>query len=606
MIRIGPHPGLTIRNGRSCRRLAGHRKPPVFTGFVFISEQGQSAIPRYSSVPFLIRTNCTGTANESGISADPLPTDSQAAHGLCPRWQIFRLPGGLGVSGDHTVALRASDLLYLRRFLRSLRPHDNRFGNAGLLNETAKALIGDQVYPAAPQMFIHCAILLAGLYFLLLPPSISQGAAFRWLGALLVADALSSLILQFLSLGPIPLSLGTVYPLAGVSLAFGPIAWMEFAYSLFRRPIPRALRVIEAIFGLLAVYCIVISVFLASGLMPYLTTGPSISVYWVASSFALITPVALAWMEMRKGTEGAGMVLVASILYGCALVAATVTALSILWLHHPWMDFTFHPAGFSVTYRSLALLLTILAMAMQIHKTNQRVRDERVRLQGEMEAARHVQEMLLPSRLVQVLGFQVDAAYHPATEVGGDFFQFFSAVNDSLLVVVGDVSGKGMKAALLVSVIVGALRNRNSDEPAEVLREINSVLADESEGGFTTCCCALFAPDGALTIANAGHLAPYRNGVEMEPLPGLPLGVVRDTAWEETGITLQPGDRIVWMSDGVLEARDNKRNLLGFERAQKMATRSVSEIARAAEQIGQEDDITAVSVTRQPVGALRK
>ena len=163
-----------------------------------------------------------------------------------------------------------------------------------------------------------------------------------------------------------------------------------------------------------------------------------------------------------------------------------------------------------------------------------------------------------------------------------------------------------MKAALLVSVIVGALRNRRSDQPAEVLRELNSVLADHSEGGFTTCCCALFVPDGTLTIANAGHLAPYRNGAEIETPPGLPLGVVRDAAWEETGITLQPGDRMVWVSDGVLEARDNKRALLGFERTQELASRSASEIARAAEQFGQEDDITVVSITRQPVPALHR
>ena len=73
-----------------------------------------------------------------------------------------------------------------------------------------------------------------------------------------------------------------------------------------------------------------------------------------------------------------------------------------------------------------------------------------------------------------------------------------------------------------------------------------------------------------------------RIGMEwkLETPPGLPLGVVRDTAWEETGITLQPGDRMVWMSNGVLEARDKKRALLGFERAQELASRSASEIAR--------------------------
>jgi sigma-B regulation protein RsbU (phosphoserine phosphatase) len=160
-----------------------------------------------------------------------------------------------------------------------------------------------------------------------------------------------------------------------------------------------------------------------------------------------------------------------------------------------------------------------------------------------------------------------------------------------------------MKAALLVSVIVGALQNRNSDAPAGLLGELNAVLLSRSEGGFTTCCCALFAQDGTLTLANAGHLAPYRNGQEVETRPGLPLGVTRDASWEETRIELQPSDRVVWISDGVLEARNGKRDLLGFERARELATRSASEIARAAQQFGQDDDITVVSITRQPVAA---
>ena len=256
-------------------------------------------------------------------------------------------------------------------------------------------------------------------------------------------------------------------------------------------------------------------------------------------------------------------------------------------------------AGFHLWYWDSALLFWVPAMTMQVYRVNIRVRDERERLRGEMEAARHVQEILVPAREIQVPGFEIDASYQPATEVGGDFFQLFPASGDSLLVVVGDVSGKGMKAALLVSVIVGALQNRKSDQPAEVLREFNAVLLGRSEGGFTTCCCALFHSDGTLTIANAGHLAPYRNGKEIETPPGLPLGVVRDASWEETRIELQPSDRILWISDGVVEARNGKRDLLGFERAQELATRSASEIARAAQQFGQDDDITVVSVTRQ-------
>jgi serine phosphatase RsbU (regulator of sigma subunit) len=237
---------------------------------------------------------------------------------------------------------------------------------------------------------------------------------------------------------------------------------------------------------------------------------------------------------------------------------------------------------------------------MQIHKINQRFRDEQERLRGEMDAARHVQELLVPSQSINVPGFDTDASYHPAAEVGGDFFQLFSASNDALLVIVGDVSGKGMKAALVVSMIVGALQNRRSDAPSALLRELNTVLLSRSQGGFTTCSCALFSADGSLTIASAGHLAPYRNGEEVATPPGLPLGIDADAHWTELHIKLEPGDRVLWVSDGVVEARNGKRDLLGFQRAQELATGPAVEIAQAARQFGQEDDITVVSITRVP------
>jgi serine phosphatase RsbU (regulator of sigma subunit) len=111
----------------------------------------------------------------------------------------------------------------------------------------------------------------------------------------------------------------------------------------------------------------------------------------------------------------------------------------------------------------------------------------------------------------------------------------------------------------------------------------------------------LFTADGNLAIGNAGHLAPYRNGEEIATLPSLPLGIDADAHWSELRVELGPGDRVLWVSDGVVEARNGKGDLLGFDRTHELATRSASEITRAAQQFGQEDDITVVSVTRQPV-----
>jgi serine phosphatase RsbU (regulator of sigma subunit) len=269
--------------------------------------------------------------------------------------------------------------------------------------------------------------------------------------------------------------------------------------------------------------------------------------------------------------------------------------------YHVRLTTAIHLAGFRLWLWEAALLIWVPAVAMQIHKANLRFRDERERLRRELEAARHVQHLLLPSQSLQVPGFEIEAQYQPATEVGGDFFQLFPVSTTSLLLVVGDVSGKGMQAALLVSMLVGALRNRRSDQPSRVLQELNTVLLKVSEGGFTTCCCALFTPDGTVTLANAGHFAPYCNGEEVETPPGLPLGLTAEAEWEERQINLQPGDRLLWVSDGVIEARNGKHELLGFQRTQELAAQPASEIARAAQEFGQEDDITVLSITRQKV-----
>jgi serine phosphatase RsbU (regulator of sigma subunit) len=263
----------------------------------------------------------------------------------------------------------------------------------------------------------------------------------------------------------------------------------------------------------------------------------------------------------------------------------------------------FEAAGFRFSSWDFSMFLWIPVIAVKLQSINRVVRDDRERLRGEMEAARHVQELLVPSQSVEVPGFGIDSSYQPATEVGGDFYQLFAALNDELLVVVGDVSGKGMKAAMLVSVIVGALQNRKSNAPAALLGELNAVLVGRAEGGFTTCCCALFvASDNRLTIANAGHIPPYRDGHEMCTPPGLPLGIDADVQWAELELQLEPGERFVFISDGVVEARNTRGELLGFDGAQRLSTRSASEIARAAQEFGQEDDITVLSITRLKPG----
>ncbi|MCX6612514.1 MAG: PP2C family protein-serine/threonine phosphatase, partial [Acidobacteria bacterium] len=206
-----------------------------------------------------------------------------------------------------------------------------------------------------------------------------------------------------------------------------------------------------------------------------------------------------------------------------------------------------------------------------------------------------VQALLVPTEGVQVIGLDFDASYLPARMVGGDFYQFLPVEGGGAIVVVGDVSGKGLKAAMLVSLAVGILRNEKSTSPAAILSALNAGIVGRTGGGFITCCCARFDPDGTVTIANAGHLSPYCDGAELEVEAGLPLGVVEDTTYMETKAS---GVQFAFVSDGVVEAENAQRELFGFARMLGISNHSAQEIADAAKAWGQTDDITVVTVRR--------
>lgn len=235
------------------------------------------------------------------------------------------------------------------------------------------------------------------------------------------------------------------------------------------------------------------------------------------------------------------------------------------------------------------------------------INNQHARQRSEVEAARRVQSILLRAYAARQSTWQIDSVYQPADEVGGDFFHTADLPNSTTRVVVGDVSGKGLGAALLVSAIVGALdmESRSNASPGEVLATLNTVLIDRGHGGFTTAVCAQLAADGSVILANAGHLAPYLNGEEV-PLPsGLPLGIVASLDYEEVTRRLFPGDRITLLSDGVVEAQNQARELFGFERTRSLSTESANKIVQAAQDFGQEDDITVLTLTMAQPGPAR-
>jgi phosphoserine phosphatase RsbU/P len=216
-------------------------------------------------------------------------------------------------------------------------------------------------------------------------------------------------------------------------------------------------------------------------------------------------------------------------------------------------------------------------------------------LRTEFEAAREVQQQLVAPP-VDIPGFRIESVYVPATHLGGDFFRVVPEGDGSVLVVVGDVSGKGLKAALTVSAVIGALRTMPQLGPARVLAALNRGLVGQMQYGFATCLCARITPNGTMTVANAGHLSPYRNGDEIELDSGLPLGIAEAAEYSETTVQLEAGDRLMFLSDGVIEARSASGELFGFERTREISGKSAEEIAQRAQEFGQEDDITVLTL----------
>ena len=225
-------------------------------------------------------------------------------------------------------------------------------------------------------------------------------------------------------------------------------------------------------------------------------------------------------------------------------------------------------------------------------------RREKLRMSAEMEAARSVQQVLIPEANPDVPGFAIESVYRPFGEVGGDFFQILATKDGGVLVVIGDVSGKGMPAAMTVSLLVGTVRTlaHYTESPGEILAAMNLRMLGRSHGGFTTCLVLRADADGKLVVANAGHISPYLNGQELALENGLPLGLAAETTYAESVFEFAAGQQLTLITDGVVEARDKGGELFGFERTAEISGKSAEQIAGRAQAFGQDDDITVLTV----------
>jgi len=201
---------------------------------------------------------------------------------------------------------------------------------------------------------------------------------------------------------------------------------------------------------------------------------------------------------------------------------------------------------------------------------------ERERMEQELEVARHIQQGSLPEEVPELEGWQISPHYQPAREVGGDFYDFHLHSEGQLGLVVGDATGKGVPAALVMATTCGILQAVSqavgSSLPGEVLAQVNETLVARIPANmFVTCFYAILDPKSAsLIYANAGHDLPclHRNGGEAEELraTGMPLGLMPGMGYEEKETTLKAGEVALLYSDGLVEAHNPKGEMFGFPR----------------------------------------
>ena len=252
-------------------------------------------------------------------------------------------------------------------------------------------------------------------------------------------------------------------------------------------------------------------------------------------------------------------------------------------------------------WKRTALTLTILGVTTLAIFVRALIQDRRdkLRLVTEIEAARAIQQVLIPEVMPAVPGFKIHSVYRPFGEVGGDFFQILPLHEGRALIAIGDVSGKGVPAALQVSLLVGMLRAmvEYTDSPAAILAALNRHMMGRSNGGFTTCLLLRTNADGQMIVANAGHIAPYCGGEELSVENGLPLGLAASAEYEESAFTLESHHQFTLTTDGIVEARSKTGELFGFDRTAAISTQSAEAIAAAAQAFGQDDDITVLTLT---------
>jgi hypothetical protein len=514
--------------------------------------------------------------------------------------EIFAIPPALLQSGDLAIAVRAS----IGRFSEAgaqdggfMRETMFELGPASLLFDgTSLYLFRSYASNMANIVMEFLVPLIALALALTLPKEREYFALFISWVCSAVVDSFG--VWQFVSNTP---STDLGFVVSGVLQGAAVIALLEFVRLVLGLRRSRLWAGYEWLIGLLSGIAVpLINHYLAFSAS--VSAGAFLTV--VVTTFNIVSlpitagvPVLALWVWWKRRNPDALLLFVPFFLQ--SLVSYCNFTLFLLNRFHltestslPVVPFK----RFFVQWSEVASFLFSVSMLLFLVLRTVRIARSRAAMASDLHAVQSVQDILLAGASHDTPGFRVERAYYPALEVGGDFFLVSPGPEGSLTAIVGDVSGKGLVAAMRVSMILGVLRREEHREPETILQNLNDALLLQGEMGFTTACCVRLEHDGHYTIANAGHISPYVGGEEIPTPPALPLGIEENQTYEQVYGVLSAGQTLVLMSDGVVEARSAKGELYGFERLAKLTLKPANDIANVAVNFGQEDDITVLTV----------
>jgi hypothetical protein len=514
---------------------------------------------------------------------------------------VLKLPARLTDDGHITISIRE---LSMHTYL----PAPGIDPTIVPLDQTQTVMDDDTLaYLRANWQHYICFALLgcSGLVYFLLFSVNTRLREYFWLGALLV-------LLFMFRLGELAavLNLGMPAWVGVVNYSFGngvqTLIIIEFVYSFMGRTVPKLFRFVE-IFGALSILNLLLLLpFIFRELTTLIHVMEPIVLHSYGATIIVASLSQLLLVPMCFRSKLAEMRWIGGAVLFLTVVETRWQAGWTLSLGNPYQTLRWGALDFDL--RPVAWLLFAMVMLIAMTFRLRRIQDRNRLVEQEMAAARSVQQILIPDELPSIPGLRVESAYLPAQEVGGDFFQILPIANadnperPSAFIVLGDVSGKGLKAAMTVSLIVGTLRTYAEfcSSPSALLAGLNRRLYGRGDG-FATCLVLMVEPSGKLTVANAGHPNPYINGVEIQTEANLPLGLDAGICYSEMSLQLDPDQLCTLVTDGVIEAVSPSGELYGFERTQAISNRPASTIAETAREFGQQDDITVLTVVR-PAG----